>query len=564
MRRAFLLLLGVVAVTWLEYQFFPGHTYLEGDTQIYLPILERLDAPGFLSRDLVATHPNVTHTIYDEITVALHGVLNLDFRTALVAQQLLFRAAAIFGVFLLALSARVGDVLALLIAAILNLGATLSGPAVLLTDREPIPGAFAFGLALLAAGLMSRQKPLLAGLAGGVAVLYDPTIVAPFWAVIIASFIFDARIRHLMRPASTILVIFMLLSANLAQLQPGVVESQDVFSTISEPFANLQQSRTRFVWVGLWAPSEIWHYLALVVCGLWATTRIWPALERQVRWLFVALPLCGIVSVPLSALLLDHLRWSLIPQIQPARALLFTVAFSSLACAIAGVHAARRQRRLEACLWFLVVFTVPMNVRILDLFRFTNWVQVFHFVLALLLASTLVLGLMRFGQTTWKPLVLVLPVIAICLIPVIGRPESAPKLNRNSILEVANWADEDTWGSSMFLFPDAGRELYPGIFRAESRRALWVDWKSGSLVPYFESFAIEWWRRWQDTMQDGFSPQRLQNMLSLPIDYYALKRKNQLKDIRPVFQNREFVVYDSSDLRNARGPLRVATGGVDR
>src|SRR5690349_21513104 len=244
MRRAFPLLLGVVAVTWLEYQFFPGHTYLEGDTQIYLPILERLDAPGFLSRDLVATHPNVTHTIYDEITVALHGVLNLDFRTALVAQQLLFRAAAIFGVFLLALSARVGDVLALLIAAILNLGATLSGPAVLLTDREPIPAAFAFGLALLAAGLMSRQKPLLAGLAGGVAVLYDPTIVAPFWSVIIASFIFDARMRHLMRPALTILIIFMLLSANLAQLQPGVVESQDVFSTISEPFANLQKSRT--------------------------------------------------------------------------------------------------------------------------------------------------------------------------------------------------------------------------------------------------------------------------------------------------------------------------------
>jgi hypothetical protein len=243
MRRAFLLLLGVVAATWLEYQFFPGHSYLEGDTQIYLPILERLDAPGFLSRDLVATHPNVAHTIYDEVTLSLHEILNLDFHTVLVAQQLLFRAAAIVGVFLLASSAGVGNLFAYVIAILLNLGATLPGPAVLLVDREPVPSAFAIGLALLAAGLIACEKPLLAGLAGGVGILYDPVIVAPLWAVIIACFLFDARVRRLMRPTLTILVIFVLLSANLAQLQPGVVESQDLFSKISEPFAKLHPAK---------------------------------------------------------------------------------------------------------------------------------------------------------------------------------------------------------------------------------------------------------------------------------------------------------------------------------
>ena len=31
----------------------------------------------------------------------------------------------------------------------------------------------------------------------------------------------------------------------------------------------------------------------------------------------------------------------------------------------------------------------------------------------------------------------------------------------------------------MFLFPDVGHDLYPGIFRALSERALYVDWKSG-------------------------------------------------------------------------------------
>ncbi len=111
----------------------------------------------------------------------------------------------------------------------------------------------------------------------------------------------------------------------------------------------------------------------------------------------------------------------------------------------------------------------------------------------------------------------------------------------------------------MFLFPDAGRERYPGIFRAESRRALWADWMSGSLVPYSESFALEWWERWRETMQDGFSPLRLENMLALPIDYYVLKREHELRGVKPAFQNSQFVVYDSTDLRNAKPPLRVAT-----
>ena len=53
-------------------EIFPGHTYLHSATQIYLPMLERMDSPGYLSRDLVATNPNVSYTIYDEVTLFLH------------------------------------------------------------------------------------------------------------------------------------------------------------------------------------------------------------------------------------------------------------------------------------------------------------------------------------------------------------------------------------------------------------------------------------------------------------------------------------------------------------
>ena len=37
--------------------------------QIYLPMLERVDAPGLLSRDLVAANPTLSLTAYDEATV---------------------------------------------------------------------------------------------------------------------------------------------------------------------------------------------------------------------------------------------------------------------------------------------------------------------------------------------------------------------------------------------------------------------------------------------------------------------------------------------------------------
>ncbi len=556
MRRALLLCLGLAAVTWLEFEFFPGHTYLQGDTQIYLPVLERLDAPGFLSRDLVATHPHVTYTIYDEVTLFLHEVIGLNFKVALTLQQILCRIAALLGVFLLALATGLDDAFAFLIAALLNLGATLLGPAVLLVECEPVPRAFAFGLVLLAMGLLARERPLLAGFAGGIALLYHPAIAAAFWVSVLLAFVFDRRLRPLLRPALTILLVFVLLLGNLAQLQPGVVESQSFWGKISARLADLQQYRTKYVWVSLWSGRYIWHYLAIFVCGLWATVRIWPALNRQTRWLFLMLPVCGILSIPISDLLLEHLRWSLIPQIQPARILLFTVAVASVACSIAGVRAALARKIWEACLWFVLVIALPIDIRVLDLLRVRQSADLARLGVCILLAVALAILLRQFGATKWRPLVLLIPVVSVFATPRVRRVEDYPKIDSTSIAEVADWAEENTWGSSMFLFPDAGRELYPGIFRAESRRALWVDWQSGTEVDFFESAANEWWDRWQHTMQGSFSPPRLQDMLSLPVDYYVLKRRDQLADIKPVFANGEFIVYDTSDLKNASTALR--------
>jgi hypothetical protein len=557
MRRALLLCAGIVAVTWLGFEVFPGHTYLQSDTQIYVPMLERLDAPGYLSRDLVATHPHLTYTIYDEVALFVHAIAGLSFKKVLIGQQLLYRGAGVLGAFLLAQAAGLDNLLAFLVAALLNLGAALIGPGVCLVEYEPLPRAFATGLVLLGVGLLVKEKPLLASLAGGLAVLYDAAVAAPFWIVVLAALIFDVRLRPLLRPAATVLLIFVLLLANLAQLQPGVLEPQIFFGKVSASMAALQHYRASHAWVSLWAGRDIWHYLVIWACGLWATARIWPALNRQMRWFFVLLPLLGILSVPASYLLLEQLRWSLIPELQPARELLFTVAMTSLACSIAGIRASLQRKNWEALLWFTVAFALPVRVRILDLLRVNDPTNLVQLTFCVALASLLAAFLSQFGLKKLRPVPLVVPVLAIAAAPTIGRVANYAKIDKEPIAEVTDWAEANTWGSSMFLFPDAGRELYPGIFRAESRRAVWVDWNSGSLGNYSDSFASDWWERWQQTMEGSFSPQRLHNMLSLPVDYYVLRRANQLAGIKPVFGNREFVVYDSGDLRKSATPLHL-------
>ncbi len=560
MRRALLLCLGIASVTWLGFEVFPGHTYLQSGTQMYVPMLERLDAPGYLSRDLVATHPLLTYTIYDEVTLFLREALRLHFKAGLIAQQLLWRAAGVLGAFLIAQAAGLDTLLAFVIASLLNLGATLVGPGVSLVEYEPVPRGFALGLALLAIGLLVTEKPLLAGLAGGVALLYDASIAAPFWIVIFTAVIFDWRLRALFRPTLTVLLIFLLLLANLAQLQPGITEPQMFFGKLSDKLADLQRYRGSSAWVSLWAGREMWHYLAVWIFGLWATTRIWPALSRQLRWFFVALPVLGILSVPISYILLERLRWSLIPAIQPARELLFTVFVVSLACSIAGARAALSKKAWEALFWFSIVFALPIRTRILELLRVSNLTSLLELVLCVALAALLVMSLVRFGSTNLRPIVLLMPLIAMFTIAGVARV-AHPAVKQLSIGEITDWVKNNTWGSSMFLFPDARRDLYPGAFRAESRRAVWVDWKCGDLSDDFPSFASEWWDRWQQTMQQPFSPERLQNTLALPIDYYVLKRADQLADVKPVFGNTQFVIYDARDLRTLSSPLRRAPSG---
>src|SRR5438046_4394570 len=92
----------ICALTLLSYFQFPGHTYLQADTQIYIPILEHLRDPAVLAKDLLVQKPHVSFTLYDEMAMALRKVTGLPFHQVLEGEQVVFRGLGIWGLFLIA------------------------------------------------------------------------------------------------------------------------------------------------------------------------------------------------------------------------------------------------------------------------------------------------------------------------------------------------------------------------------------------------------------------------------------------------------------------------------
>src|SRR6476661_8070948 len=92
----------ILRLTLLIFFQFPGHTWLQSGTQIYIPILEHLWDPSVLDKDLIAVHPHVAFTLYDETAIALRKITGLDFRQVLQSEQFVFRVLGIWGVYLIA------------------------------------------------------------------------------------------------------------------------------------------------------------------------------------------------------------------------------------------------------------------------------------------------------------------------------------------------------------------------------------------------------------------------------------------------------------------------------
>jgi hypothetical protein len=264
--------------------------------------------------------------------------------------------------------------------------------------------------------------------------------------------------------------------------------------------------------------------------ALWRVRR---DLTEEFRAFAVILPALGMLSMPLSYLLLEQLKWALVPQLQPMRVLLFVTAFA----VVLGLFAALKAKRIwESAAWFLLVFYIPMRVELFD-------------PPALRLALTAI-GLAAFAAVAMRvsrPAVLLAGLLSFLIIPGIARVSNYPDLHTADVADLSDWARRHTLPNAMFLFPDAERKLYPGIFRVSAWRAVYVDWKSGGQVNYLKDFASEWRTRWELIHRVGYQPDSFPQYRTLGVDYIVLEQAHALSGVPAIYRNGSYAVYRTSE-----------------
>lgn len=505
MRLAFA---GLVTFALLGFYVFPGHTYLQSDTQIYLPMLERAADPAVLTNDLIATHPHLRYTVFDEVAVGLKRATGAGFEPILGALQFASRLVGLYGVFLIGTAAGLEVAGALFLAGLFGLGTVIIGPAVLTVEYEPIPRGMALPLLLLAVGWSGHQRWRAAGVALGVAFLIHPPTVWPVWLVVAAYAVWRRHWSLFWGLGASILVLFV-----AAKFQVGESEPQAFWATVPPDLEALQRMRAAYVWVDMWQAQWWLQHAVLLAIALGAWWRIQATLNPALRTILLALPLVGVASLGASYLLLDVAKWIVIPQVQPARALLWVTAAAILNGAVAAARSANWGERFA---WLLAPFWLPGNG--------LWW-----------LAAPAAAGL----RTRWAWAIIP---VAMCAYPYFG-VRNYPNLHTAELAEVSEWARQNTRVESVFHFPDAGLALYPGIFRARSLRAVWVDRKGGGQVNFAYGLAKEWWRRYDATIGRAYAPQPLPTYRSLGADYIIVQRPHARVDAQPVFANHGYAVY---------------------
>src|SRR5207302_2788868 len=144
----------------------------------------------------------------------------------------------------------------------------------------------------------------------------------------------------------------------------------------------------------------------------------------------------------------------------------------------AGVSAAAGRRYAEALIWFALAYVLPLQPVLTQPLAWTRA------ALVVALAAVTILALWR------APLAApAAAAAAFFVIPWLGGVANYPRLHTPEMAQLCAWARSSTPRDAVFLFPDAGRAVYPGIFRSEAQRAVYVDWKGGGQVNYLKEFA---------------------------------------------------------------------------
>jgi hypothetical protein len=294
--------------------------------------------------------------------------------------------------------------------------------------------------------------------------------------------------------------------------------------------------RAGYNWISLWPKEAMIHYAVMsLVCGL-AMRRLWHRLSPEHYVVFAGLLAAGVLSVPFSWVSLEGLAWSLIPQFQPARAVLFITALGVILSSASAIQAAYDRRYSETFGWLLVPFIIPVHRLITPPYPMKDA----FLIAALAVAATGAVAVHVLTPRRAAAALAMAGLVAYFAIPLVGDVNNYPALWNAEIVKLAEWARSSSAQDAVFLFPRAGKDLHPGIFRAEARRAVYVDWKGGGQVNYFEDLAMEWWSRWRDTM---LRPASDAELAARGVDYIVVELKDARLNMSPAYSNAVYAVY---------------------
>lgn len=551
-RQTALATLALAALALLGWHVFPGSTWLQSDTQIYVPILERQYDPSLFARDEIALRPHVKFTFYDEITVALRRWTGAEFREVLAAQQLLFRLVGVTGAFLMGRALGLPLPGALAAAGLFGLGAVINGPAVLTLEYEPVPRGFAVLWTMLAFGLAMHRRWMWAGIAAVIATLYHPTTTAPFWVCLFLHW----RFAHDRREGAALELSVAAAAVGLAViaiLQPFGTDRQVMLGRIPAELEKIQRYRGAYNWISLWPDGWLWQYplLAALALAAWRRLRGWMGAEA--RFLTAALVGYGLAMIPLQWLLLDAGKWVLMPQFQPARAVLWVAVMAELLALAAAWRAAREKRRSEAGAWFVAAFLLPAAgaAPLVELWKYPERMG------AAVLAAAL-----AFAGARWPRAAVVAAMAAFAIIPRVGRLDLHPNLHTAELDELAAWARAATGKDDVFLFADAGRRLEPGVFRARALRALFVDWKSGGQANLLRDYGYEWKRRWEAVREARPPLRSMEEYAKLGVDWVVVAPANAPAGMTPAFHNAHYAVFRTAGAPQGTDRLLPGQGSM--
>jgi hypothetical protein len=200
------------------------------------------------------------------------------------------------------------------------------------------------------------------------------------------------------------------------------------------------------------------------------------------------------------------------------------------------MQAGARRDWAESAAWLLVPIIVPLHKSVLPLVTF-NLVDALTLREAVVLFSAVAVIA---AAILLRPPLVIAVLCAYIAIPVGAGVVNYPPLWTPDLIALDDWARSSTPKAALFHFPQAGHALYPGIFRAEALRSVYVDWKTGGQVNYFKSLGEEWWSRWQDTMLRDADVAELK---SRGINYVVVKNPSNWNAGTAVYSNTTYSVY---------------------